>query len=936
MKKSKINAVKDFLMEHSPLGHLYYGGMEVQVSVAQGDGEPISREYLGTTWKGFAKGKFTVKVKDKETGEEKEEVRWKEEWKPFRIPYKANSTPEYKMESPMTYDVKHINGIGLSGWDWIEKKSKYVVYDFDALVGHSVNNPNLLSDDELQEIQDKLADIDWVTIRRSTSGKGLHVYVFVDDVTTNTHTEHSALAKSILDLMSLQCDGYSFKNKIDVCGHIFWIWHEKMFDENGVKIPRAFELLKEGRTLRKDEIPFNWKEQTKVITGEVRKLSPFPVLGHRPDLDALFDEITGKKKKIELDEGHQLLIKYLESRSDQHWYWSADYHMLVTHTAVLRDAHKTLNFKGFFETTSGGSNLADPNCFCYPLPDGAWSVLRYGKGIKESESWIHEEDKYTRCYYNQKSNFYDVCRHFKGAEDPDGKIFQFESTDILVDLMSALGEKITLPEIFRGRSFYVEVAKKDSLLSIIIPKEGDDPFVEGWFAKSRPNRWAKKTNISVLEKKLISHEHFDSYFRHVTLEDEALGWRMKNSNDQWVWESLVDVRNVAKSKFPKLNDGELTRLIGESTDKAWKQVNHPFDVEYTGDREWNYIASQLSFKPTRKPIMELKTPTWDLILNRLGKCLDDPIARNKKLTEAGISNGGDYLKCWIASMLQNPFDRTPYLFFYGDQDSGKSTFHEAVSMLFTKGAVSGKEALSSKGGFNGELRSAIFVYVEEKDLSRDPEASARLKEWVTSLTIPLNTKYLTPSVVPNSTHWIQCGNSHNYVPIEYGDTRVVVIEVGKLLQEEKIGKNELVARLRAEIPDFLGVVMQLELPKFNDRLAVPVINTKQKNALSFGQRDELKTFLSEKVKKINGSTIPLSEFYSKFQDWLEDSDKTKWSTHRVMRDMPPTFPQGMIEYGEGTCFIGNIAWVNGSDLIEEKPELITEGGRLKDICHLEG
>lgn len=933
-RKTKLQVIKEVLDDHSPLAYLFSEGMELQVLARQDDGIPYTGSYKGISYQAFGKDPYIeTKVVTLDDGSESiiEETKYKDTWKSFRIPRNASTTPEYRMDSPMTFDRKHISAIGQSGWNWVEKVSKYVVFDFDSLIGHSANNPNMLTDEQLEEVRERVSRLDWVTIIRSTSGTGYHLYVFVDDIPCENHSVHASLAKGILDKMSLECSGYDFGAKIDVCGYQFWMYHDKMFLKDGKVNPRAFELVQQGRTLGKDELPENWREYKKAIESSgTRNVSAYPVLGIRKDLDDAFYELIGRNKRIPLDDEHKRLIEYLKTRKDAHWFWSGDSNMLVTHTCVLKDAHIALGLKGLFDTTSGGSNLAEQNCFCYPLPDGAWSVLRYGKGVKEADSWLQESDKHTRCYYNQLSDYYSVCRHYGGTEDPEEKTFHFESTDILVDLLKALESDIEVPRIFFGRGFKLIISKKTSKVSINIDIERDDPNnVEKWIRKPRPNRWYKVTEILVLPSPVVTHQTFDSLFRHVTLEGEGIGWRLKNSNDVWVFESLHDVRNVAKSKFPTINDGELTRLIGKSTDEAWMDVNVPFAPEYTGSRSWNFNASKLSQVPSKKPLGELSTPTWDKVLGRLGRALDEPISKNKELSAVGIYNGGSYLKAWIASMLQFPFKKTPFLFFFGTQDSGKSTFHEAISMLFDKGSVSGKEALSNPSGFNGELRSAIFVYVEEKDLSKDKEAYTRLKDYVTGLTMPLNMKYSTPVIVRNTSHWCQFGNSHLYVPLEDGDTRVTVIEVAPLTASEKIGKDELMSSLKAEIKDFLGVVMQLELPKLNDRLTIPVIDTKQKRAIAFGRRNELQTFLEDKVRVCKGNTLSLTDFFTRFQNWLEDSDKTKWSTQRVNKELPTEYPRGRLIDGEGTCFIANLAWVDGSmDLAETKELSVDHRGML--------
>ena len=80
----------------------------------------------------------------------------------------------------------------------------------------------------------------YVEVRRSTGGGGIHLYVYFDDagVPTANHTEHAALARCILGMMSAEV-GFDFASAIDACGHVMWIYHRKMTAEN-----RGLEIIK--------------------------------------------------------------------------------------------------------------------------------------------------------------------------------------------------------------------------------------------------------------------------------------------------------------------------------------------------------------------------------------------------------------------------------------------------------------------------------------------------------------------------------------------------------------------------------------------------------------------------------------------------------------------------------------------------------------------
>lgn len=209
MNPTKTESIKKFLESktHADLAALYNHEMECQVNVAQDGGSRVEGEFKGKAWHGWTDGGQT--------------------WKPIRIPYKANSEPEYN-DSPMTYDLSvHAEGIGMTGWNWHQRISKWVAFDFDAISGHSDRHSRRLTEDELQKIKETLLTIEWVTLRKSTGGKGLHLYVFLEPVQTSNHTEHAALARSILGKLSA-LTGYDFSAKVDICGQNMWVWHRKM------------------------------------------------------------------------------------------------------------------------------------------------------------------------------------------------------------------------------------------------------------------------------------------------------------------------------------------------------------------------------------------------------------------------------------------------------------------------------------------------------------------------------------------------------------------------------------------------------------------------------------------------------------------------------------------------------------------------------------
>ena len=75
-------------------------------------------------------------------------------------------------------------------------------FDLDSVWGHGKG----LSDDRLQEICDKSQPIDYVELRRSTRGKGIHAWIYGSGIIEANHAEHAAVARSLLGMCVLTPD----------------------------------------------------------------------------------------------------------------------------------------------------------------------------------------------------------------------------------------------------------------------------------------------------------------------------------------------------------------------------------------------------------------------------------------------------------------------------------------------------------------------------------------------------------------------------------------------------------------------------------------------------------------------------------------------------------------------------------------------------------
>lgn len=860
---TRTEAIKNFLLvkTHRDLADLYTYDQEVQVNVGRDGGIKVeSGDYLGKGWIEWTDGIQT--------------------WKPFRIPINANSEPEFK-DSALTWSFdEHVEGIGMTGWDWTHRCSRWVAFDFDAMVGHSDKHAKKLSDEELKAVETTLREIPFITIRRSTGGKGLHIYVFLEPVPTSNHTEHAALARAILSMLS-GLTGTDFSSKVDVCGGNMWVWHRKMLGTNGLT------LVKQGTKL--STVPPNWRDHLNVVSRKQRRVMPSFVEDLDPnDPERLFAELSGQRTRIKLDAEHRRLIDWLSTNNCQ-WWWDDDNHMLVTHTMHLKEAHSQLHMRGRFDTNASGKDLGyDHNCFAFPIRNGGWAIRRYTRGIKEHPSWEQDGQNFTRCFFNREPDLPTVARLNEGVEHEKGGYY-FRTAEEAIKALAELCVTVELPNFVLSRGTIVKHLKGENKLVVHINAESSDngTLLKGWL--NERGKWKRVYPYRpITSPEAESNENFDDLVRHiVSTRHEDAGWVLRRDG-VWSEEPLPHIKAALGSmgQQPK----EINNIIGGAVFRAWRLVNRPFQPEYPGDREWNRNSAQFRVVPTLDTD-NLSFPTWKRILQHCGQSLDEAIKNNAWARGAGLACGADYLKLWIANLIKRPHSPSAYLAFYGEQDSGKSVFHEAMSQVLIRGGVMRADAaLTSQSLFNGELLNAILCVVEETDLKANKPAYNRIKDWVTSPELLIHPKHGQPFMADNCTHWVQCANELEACPVFEGDTRITLIYVPELSPTDKIPKPELMERLRKEAPDFLASLLAMELPESNDRLAVPMIATEAKARAAEKNMNQLELFLRDKTYVIPGTCVSIDDMFDHFHLFLNstggEAEASKWSKQRMIREMP--------------------------------------------------
>lgn len=900
---TKTEAIKEFLQStNSHLALHYNKHMEVQVNVDRGEGVKHVGKFNDRTWRGW---RDPLASEDDCFG-------YNKIWKEIRIPVNAGTEPKFNDTKMMYSLMDHAEGIGMTGWDFNLRASKWVGFDFDSIVNHEAG----IDPEEMIRVKKELEAIPWVEINSSKSGEGIHAYVYFNvPFPTANHNEHSALARSILSVMSAEV-GYPFVGSVDCVGSILWVWHKDTEGTRGLKQIKANE-----EKFPIGKIPKNWKEHLSVTKDKKARTS----------INQEISELSKTVQEIRMTPEHRLMLKWLSNNAKEDFWFDNDRFMLVGHTKDFKRCHEALNLKGLFETSSSGSS--EKNCFAFPDKNSTLKIYRYGKNTSEHQAWNTDKKGWTTIQFNNPPTFDQANAYFGGLMNEKGNyVFatilengnaKYSSTDSLIKTLKTIDLDLMISEQMKNRDVITSFNCKESKISIRIVANKGDMNEIGWI-KDR-GYWLKVFNYCEEEIIDVSNLNIDNYVRHTISSGVDTGWYI-NIQDQWVSHPVSNVEIVLATLLPEYTLQERKSMVGQSILGPWKHVSVPFSPEYPGGKIWNRNGAQLAFKPERG-----SHPTWDAIYDHVGTNLDEAVLENQWCINNGIISGSEFLFIWTCYMFREPDQQLPYLFFFGKQDSGKSSMHEALQLLFKEGRgyCKADSALTTK--FNGGLDGTVLSVVEETDLGSDKNAYNRIKENVTAKYISINAKYKDPYMTKNYNKWIQTANSETYCPIFPDDTRIIVIEVNTI--ENLIDKHILFERLFEEAPAFLGSIFEVKMPEKTGRLALPVLVTSVKAEIEGNNLNELESFIKDNCFAVDGCEMTAQQFYEAFRANIEMTlnreQLAKWSKFKVGRSFPRI--NGVCRgkrSGDGIMIIGNMTF-NSEELSKNYKWVKTRGGTLK-------
>lgn len=261
-----------------------------------------------------------------------------------RIPKNRNTTPEANQDGR----VHDFRTVGVTGWNWRDEQTEFVIIDYDAY-----DHENGNEEATLELVKAAAASLGWVWVRHSKGGRGYHLVVVLDTpMPAATGTAHQANAKAVLERMSAD-SGFDFGKFKDCCGVVGYVYPAK--GEN------AFKVL-------------------------VNPNSKAPVIEVQSHTPAGFEELTSHTP-CDLSKQHEADIAAMHKAG-----WIAAWDTTAKRLSCHSKGFELLKRTGY-RSLSAGTNKQEPNSFAYATSDGGWVISRFSVAAEaEADCWYRNKE----------------------------------------------------------------------------------------------------------------------------------------------------------------------------------------------------------------------------------------------------------------------------------------------------------------------------------------------------------------------------------------------------------------------------------------------------------------------------------------------------------------------------------------------------------------
>lgn len=151
----------------------------------------------------------------------------------------------------------------------------------------------------------------------------------------------------------------------------------------------------------------------------------------------------------------------------------------------------------------------------------------------------------------------------------------------------------------------------------------------------------------------------------------------------------------------------------------------------------------------------------------------------------------EYMKCWIASIIQRPEFKTKVapILYSRTHGTGKNSFVDGVVAILGRNNCGVVESIDDiTRNFNAHLCNKLFIYGDEINANAKKVAD-RLKQVITRPEQNLEKKNVDAVLVDDFTNWLFTTNNENCFKVEEGCRRLLMVHCNEMKQTEYSAKS---------------------------------------------------------------------------------------------------------------------------------------------------
>lgn len=411
-----------------------------------------------------------------------------------------------------------------------------------------------------------------------------------------------------------------------------------------------------------------------------------------------------------------------------------------------------------------------------------------------------------------------------------------------VYFLDLLGEECE--EKFEGLGMEFTFKTHDN--SITIPEDFTDDTCEIDNCYRQVKEEFEKTHF-----KVTSHESFYTQYKDGTVRQSARSG-FKVAYEHIKYNELTE-KGVRKSGF-------IDKWFTDEDMRVYKNADiYPPDVECPADtfNLWIPFAMELV------PLGESTTEECNMLLKHILILCNNDVEMS------------EYICKWIAHMVQFPSVKTIMPTFISKQGAGKGTLMKLFQRMFGESKVRNEVSTPSRdvwGNFNGMMRQAFLVNIDELSGKDAREAAGVLKTLIKSDTITINEKGVNGIVVKSFARFICTTNNSDPVSVTKDDRRNCVIE-----SSDELCKNVEYFNKMYELLSDTNVVRNMyeyfkTLPCDRNFNAIPIPQSEYQQSMIELSISPIEQWIREYAQQKPGITkLCSNECFLLFDQWKTDN-----------------------------------------------------------------